>query len=184
MFLRLDAVLVVGSVWLAADGVPTFNVEPFCRELAKRAAPVGDVNVCLRQEREARDQLVKEWAQFPAADRAFCQHLHTAVIRPIPNSSPASNCSAMRGICGRRSRGLKGDSRKIGHARSRIWADRSYNRPNPWCCQLSRASGRAKQVAVTVSQSGCARSPQTCQVGYGVWNGVDPACLEPASYGS
>jgi hypothetical protein len=142
MFLRLDAVLVVGSVWLAADGVPTFNVEPFCREVAKRAAPVGDVNVCLRQEREARDQLVKEWAQFPAADRAFCQHLHTAVIRPIPNSSPASNCSAMRGICGRRSRGLKG------------------------------------------SQSGCARSPQTCQVGYGVWNGVDPACLEPASYGS
>jgi hypothetical protein len=77
MFLRLDAVLVVGSVWLAADGVPTLNVEPFCREVAKRAAPVGDVNVCLRQEREARDQLVKEWAQFPAADRAYCQHLHT-----------------------------------------------------------------------------------------------------------
>src|SRR5260370_7904160 len=77
MFLRFDAVLVAGFVWLAADGVPTFNVEPFCREVARRAAPVGDVNVCLRQEREARDQLIKEWAQFPAADRAFCQHLHT-----------------------------------------------------------------------------------------------------------
>src|SRR5256714_11154829 len=77
MFFRLDAVLVLGSVWLAADGVPILNVEPFCREVAKRAAPVGDVNVCLRQEREARDQLVKEWAQFPAADRAYCQHLHT-----------------------------------------------------------------------------------------------------------
>jgi hypothetical protein len=77
MFLRFDAVLLAGSLWLAADGVPTFNVEPFCRAVASRAAPVGDADVCLRQEREARDQLVKQWAQFPAADRAYCQQLHT-----------------------------------------------------------------------------------------------------------
>jgi hypothetical protein len=77
MFLRFDAVLLAGSLWLAADDVPTFNVEPFCREIASRAAPVGDADICLRQEREARDQLVKEWGQFPAADRAYCQELHT-----------------------------------------------------------------------------------------------------------
>ena len=77
MFLMFDAVLVVGSVWLAADGVPTFNVEPFCREVARRAAPVGDVNVCPRQEREARDQLAKDWNTFTSEDRTSCSTLAT-----------------------------------------------------------------------------------------------------------
>jgi hypothetical protein len=77
MFPRFDAVLLAGSLLLATDGVPTFNVESFCRAVATRAAPVGDADICLRQEREARDQLVKQWAQFPAPDRAYCQELHT-----------------------------------------------------------------------------------------------------------
>jgi hypothetical protein len=77
MFPRFDVALLAGSLWLAADGVPTFDVEPFCREVARLAAPVGDVDGCLREEREAREQLVKQWSQFPAADRAYCQELHT-----------------------------------------------------------------------------------------------------------
>jgi hypothetical protein len=28
------------------------------------------------KEREAREQLVKQWSQFSAADRAYCQELH------------------------------------------------------------------------------------------------------------
>ena len=77
MFLPLDAALLAASLVLVADRVPTFNVEPSCRKIADRAAPVGDADVCLRKEREARDELVKQWAQFPAADKAFCQGLHT-----------------------------------------------------------------------------------------------------------
>ena len=77
MFLPLDAALLAASLVLVADRVPTFNVEPYCRKIAARAAPVGDADVCLRKEREARDELVKQWAQFPPADKAFCQELHT-----------------------------------------------------------------------------------------------------------
>ena len=47
-------------ILVAADRVPAFNVEPFCRAVAMRAAPVGDKDVCLRQEQEARDQLVRQ----------------------------------------------------------------------------------------------------------------------------
>jgi hypothetical protein len=76
MFPSLDAGVATAIVLLvAADSIPVFNVEPFCRAVATRAAPVGDKDVCLRQEHEARDQLVRQWAQFPAADRSYCEQL-------------------------------------------------------------------------------------------------------------
>jgi hypothetical protein len=56
MFLRFDVALLAGSVWLVADGVPTFDVEPFCREVARRAAPVGDVERAAFEQRHARLQ--------------------------------------------------------------------------------------------------------------------------------
>ena len=62
-------------ILVAADRVPAFNVEPFCRAVAMRAAPVGDKDVCLRQEQEAHDQLVRQWTQFPVADRSYCEQL-------------------------------------------------------------------------------------------------------------
>ena len=77
MFLPLDAVLLAASLVLVADRVPTFNVEPYCRKIASRAAPVGDADVCMRQEREAREELVKQWAQFHPDDKALCHELHT-----------------------------------------------------------------------------------------------------------
>jgi hypothetical protein len=45
-------------ILVAADRVPAFNVEPFCRAVAIRAAPIGDKDICLWQEQEAREQLV------------------------------------------------------------------------------------------------------------------------------
>ncbi len=77
MFPPFDAGIFTAIVVMvaAADGVPAFNVEPFCRAVAMRAAPVGDTDVCLRQEREARDQLVRQWTQFPFADRSYCERL-------------------------------------------------------------------------------------------------------------
>jgi hypothetical protein len=77
MFARFEAALLAGLVWLVVDSVPTFNVEPFCREVASRAAPVGDKDICLEKEREARDQLVQQWSRFLPADKAYCERLAT-----------------------------------------------------------------------------------------------------------
>jgi hypothetical protein len=78
MFLPHDVALFAAALLLVvADRVPTFNVEPFCRAVAQRAAPVADVDVCLRKEQEARDELARQWAQFAAADKSHCLHLAT-----------------------------------------------------------------------------------------------------------
>jgi hypothetical protein len=77
MFARFEAALLAGLTWLAADSVPTFNIEPFCRAVASRAAPVGDEKICLQEEREARDQLLQRWSQFPPADKIYCERLAT-----------------------------------------------------------------------------------------------------------
>jgi hypothetical protein len=82
MFLPFEPALVAAAVVLIADRVPTFNVEPFCRRVAAMAQPVGDVDLCVRKEREARDELVKQWTQFPAADRSFCYELTTTGADP------------------------------------------------------------------------------------------------------
>jgi hypothetical protein len=83
MFLPHDAALLAATLLLVADRVPTFDVEPFCRAVAQRAAPVADVKICLRKEQEARDELARQWAQFAAADKAHCLHLSTIGGDPI-----------------------------------------------------------------------------------------------------
>jgi hypothetical protein len=81
MLPSFGAALLAASVFLVADRVPTFDVEEFCHDIAAMAGPIADdkdvKDVCLRQEREARDALVKQWAQFPVADRSFCVDLAT-----------------------------------------------------------------------------------------------------------
>jgi hypothetical protein len=77
MLVPYSAVMLAGSVLLAADSVPNFSVEPFCRAVASRAAPVGDAGICIRKEMEAKDQLAKEWTQFAAADKSHYLQLST-----------------------------------------------------------------------------------------------------------
>jgi hypothetical protein len=61
-----------------ADPVPTFNVEPSCRQAASGDIGIKqDMSVCLEDEKGARDQLVKEWSGFAAADRSLCTRLST-----------------------------------------------------------------------------------------------------------
>jgi hypothetical protein len=57
-------------LWTVADKVPALDVESSCRAAAK----VGDslsldarLRQCLGDEKSARDQLEKQWTQFPAA---------------------------------------------------------------------------------------------------------------------
>ena len=81
LVLLKQAVLAAGLI-LITDGVPTFEVESFCRRVAAMAKAVGDVEVCLRKEREARDQLVQQWTQFSTTDRSYCRELTTTGFDP------------------------------------------------------------------------------------------------------
>ena len=74
---RIESALLAAAVVLVADSVPTFNVGSFCRKVAAMAHPFVDVDVCMRKEQEARDQVVQQWTQFPAADRSYCRQLTT-----------------------------------------------------------------------------------------------------------
>ena len=76
MFLLLDAALLT-TIILVADRVPSFDVASHCRSVASQATPVGDPLACLREEQEARAQLVAQWTQFPAADQSYCRELTT-----------------------------------------------------------------------------------------------------------
>ena len=55
-----------------ADPVPTFNVEPSCRQAASGDIGIKqDLSVCLDDEKGAREQLVKEWGEFGSQDRSL-----------------------------------------------------------------------------------------------------------------
>jgi hypothetical protein len=78
---RFIATVVLGSLvtLAAAESVPSLNVEPSCRAAADSAAMgsvaggnVRDLASCMRDENEARDQLAKEWSQFPPNERERC----------------------------------------------------------------------------------------------------------------
>ena len=76
MFALLDAALLTATI-MVADRVPSVDLESYCRRIASHAAPVGDPLACLRQEQEARAQLLAQWTQFPTADRSYCRELTT-----------------------------------------------------------------------------------------------------------
>ena len=59
-----------------ADEVPRLNVEPGCRAAAESAVGPGrNANSCQDDENRARDQLAKEWGQFPGPDKSRCMRL-------------------------------------------------------------------------------------------------------------
>jgi hypothetical protein len=71
-------VLLIGThlTTAVADPVPTFNVEPSCRQAASGDIGIKqDLSVCLEDEKSAREQLVKEWGQFTPPDRSLCTRL-------------------------------------------------------------------------------------------------------------
>jgi len=51
--------------------VPTFDVTPSCRTGVTEGVR-NDIKTCLDSEKNAREQLVKQWNDFPAADRTLC----------------------------------------------------------------------------------------------------------------
>jgi hypothetical protein len=69
--------LAIGAALLqaVADNVPTLNVEAGCRAAAKMGDSLSldtTLRQCLADETSARDQLMKQWAQFSPALRERC----------------------------------------------------------------------------------------------------------------
>jgi hypothetical protein len=62
-------------LFTVADNIPTLNVEAGCRAAAKMGDSLSldaTLRQCLADENSARDQLEKQWTQFPPALRQRC----------------------------------------------------------------------------------------------------------------
>jgi hypothetical protein len=63
---------------LAQDQVPALDVDATCRGTETTAAGFGrGPDVCRRTELDARDELTRQWSDFPPADRRRCVQLAT-----------------------------------------------------------------------------------------------------------
>ena len=86
--LAVSVVLTAGaaSVAVAASKPggkpPTYNVEPSCRGAVVQQVPGANVEICMRKEMDARDQLAKQWGEFTVADRSYCVPLSSVGGRP------------------------------------------------------------------------------------------------------
>jgi hypothetical protein len=72
--------MMLGSHLLmaVADRVPQVNFERTCREATTGELGLNDkLNVCIDDERAARDQLVRDWNGYDAEDRARCARMAT-----------------------------------------------------------------------------------------------------------
>jgi hypothetical protein len=86
MFLPFPAAIVAVPLVIAVtDPVPNFNLSALCGGDGMRGA-----DVCVKAETAARDDLAKQWAQFPTADRARCVQL--ATISKMPSYVQVLTC--------------------------------------------------------------------------------------------
>ena len=96
MFVPLFALPVALQLVAVADGVPQLNVTPSCRGAAQSGfiATTGDrLKSCIDTEQRTREQLAKDWAKFPAADRAFCV---SSIAGFEPTYSELATCLEMK----------------------------------------------------------------------------------------
>jgi len=67
-----------GVASAASSGVPTVDIATTCRESQKAIVSIFGPDTqqtlgnCLKQENEAREQIVKNWLDFPAGGRQRC----------------------------------------------------------------------------------------------------------------
>jgi hypothetical protein len=87
MFITIPAFvpIALGSHLLiaAAGGLPRINIEKTCRESSEALRFGTTTNVfdsCVESEKAAAAKLAKDWATFPAADKANC--VHAAIYLP------------------------------------------------------------------------------------------------------
>jgi hypothetical protein len=79
----------------AADGVPRLNVGPTCHPIDRSDKTIQiDTERCLKTENDAREQLVRQWADFPVADRSLCTQ--TATLTSMASYVDLITCLEMK----------------------------------------------------------------------------------------
>jgi hypothetical protein len=91
--------MIIAAASLAASAVyaaevPTLDVSPTCKPIANDRSFAIDTDRCLKTEREAREQLAREWENFPAADRTLCTQ--TATMGGAPSYVELITCLEMK----------------------------------------------------------------------------------------
>src|SRR2546428_11310189 len=76
MLLPFVPVLLGSQLIIAvADPIPTIDVQNTCRAAAgvfTGTTTQNDVDICVSSEQRAREQIIKDWAQYAPTDRARC----------------------------------------------------------------------------------------------------------------
>jgi|SRR3954452_17060490 hypothetical protein len=72
----IAAMSLAAAAAYAAD-VPKLDVAKTCRPIANDRSLAIDTDRCFKTEKQAREQLSREWANFPAADRSLCTQTAT-----------------------------------------------------------------------------------------------------------
>jgi len=67
----LAAASLTATAAYGAD-VPTLDVSKTCKPIANDRSLAIDTDRCFRTEKAAREQLTREWENFPVADRGLC----------------------------------------------------------------------------------------------------------------
>jgi len=66
------AILIAGATHVMAQGVPSFKVEQGCREVSSGPNKLTAFDICMEDEKSARETLAKNWETFVASDRRVC----------------------------------------------------------------------------------------------------------------
>jgi hypothetical protein len=96
-----SAVVLMVAGWSAlADDVPTLNLEPVCRGIAKQATDPSErggpdlaFGQCMKSEQAIRERLVNEWSTFASADKANC--VGEEKMGPLPSYTDLITCLEM-----------------------------------------------------------------------------------------
>jgi hypothetical protein len=86
MFLQLAPVLLGSQLVIAvADPIPTIDIRKTCQAAAgvlTGTTSQNDVEICMSSEQRAREQIIKDWAQYAPADRTRCVQAGAKVYLP------------------------------------------------------------------------------------------------------
>jgi hypothetical protein len=86
MLLQLAPVLLGSQLVIAvADPIPTVDIRKTCQAAAgvlTGTTSQNDVEICMSSEQRAREQIIKDWAQYAPADRTRCVQAGAKVYLP------------------------------------------------------------------------------------------------------
>ncbi|MCI0736587.1 MAG: hypothetical protein L0Y50_10000 [Beijerinckiaceae bacterium] len=97
--ISISLLIVPGLAVARQNGVPGFDIKHTCREARAYATIDREVAYqgCMKDENEAREQLVKKWSSFKPADRSDCV---TQGAAPMPSYVELLTCLEMSSEAG------------------------------------------------------------------------------------